>query len=286
MLLFNDIQYARSDLPLFSIVTINYNNVCGLKATVESVQDQSNSNYEFIVIDGGSNDGSYEYLQEKRHLLSVLVSENDNGIYHAMNKGCAYAHGEFIVFMNSGDRFTNADVLALVAEELAATKAWPDFIYGDSFEEREDGQGLLFKKAKSHTMSWYGMFTQHQSMFFSRKRMANFGIRFDEQYSLAADWDFVIRFLRTDDDECNLLRVQSPLSVFARRGVSSNYKKAIVEQFSIRREKMKWGLISCCLLGSLHLILNQLRILFPGVYCCFNRIRSVGYHYLGNRARE
>lgn len=101
----------------FTIITINYNNKVGLQKTIKSVFDQSFGDYEYIIIDGGSTDGSEEVIEQCATRLSYWVSESDKGIYHAMNKGIAQAHGEYLVFMNSGDCFHDSSVLEWVAAQ-------------------------------------------------------------------------------------------------------------------------------------------------------------------------
>ena len=91
--------------PKISIITINYNNFEGLKKTIKSVINQTWKDYEYIVIDGGSNDGSVEYLKSLDNTINFWVSEADNGVYHAMNKGINKANGEYLLFLNSGDHF-------------------------------------------------------------------------------------------------------------------------------------------------------------------------------------
>lgn len=95
----------------FSIITINYNNKEGLRKTIESVVGQSFRDFEYIIIDGGSTDGSIEVIKEYAGKVDYWVSEPDKGIYHAMNKGVLQAHGEYLNFMNSGDEFYNNGVL-------------------------------------------------------------------------------------------------------------------------------------------------------------------------------
>ena len=95
----------------YSIITINYNNKEGLKRTLNSIKCLTNKNYESIVIDGGSDDGSKDIIKKYENYVSYWVSEKDNGIYHAMNKGVSQAHGDYIIFMNSGDCFHSQDVL-------------------------------------------------------------------------------------------------------------------------------------------------------------------------------
>ena len=86
-----------------SIITINYNNREGLRKTIESVVNQTYRNFEYIIIDGGSTDGSVEVVKEYADRISYWVSEPDNGIYNAMNKGVLAANGKYIQFLNSGD---------------------------------------------------------------------------------------------------------------------------------------------------------------------------------------
>jgi glycosyltransferase involved in cell wall biosynthesis len=95
---------------LLSIITINYNNLSGLEKTIQSVLNQTLKNFEFIIIDGGSTDGSKEYNQEKNEFIDCWVSESDNGIYHAMNKGIKMAKGEYCLFLNSGDYLVDSEV--------------------------------------------------------------------------------------------------------------------------------------------------------------------------------
>lgn len=97
--------------PFISIITITRQNLTGLKSTMDSVLEQTARNYEFIVIDGGSSDGTPELLSQQDGHLSYWVSEPDGGIYEAMNKGIAQARGMYCIFMNAGDRFHRPDVL-------------------------------------------------------------------------------------------------------------------------------------------------------------------------------
>ena len=87
----------------FSVITISYNNAEGLRKTMESVFSQTCADYEFIVIDGGSNDGSVDIIKNGEQKLSFWCSEADKGVYNAMNKGVSHAKGDYLIFMNSGD---------------------------------------------------------------------------------------------------------------------------------------------------------------------------------------
>ena len=104
-------------MPRLSIVTINYNNLEGLKRTIDSVISQSYDDFEFILIDGLSVDGSLEYIQQINFSkLSHVISEKDSGIYEAMNKGLRLSCGEYIQFLNSGDLLLSTNTLYEVSE--------------------------------------------------------------------------------------------------------------------------------------------------------------------------
>ena len=110
----------------YSIITVNYNNKEGLRKTIESVIHQTFRDFEFIVIDGGSIDGSVDVLKEYDSQIDFWVSEPDGGIYQGMNKGIKKATGEYLNFMNSGDCFYSSDVL----EKVTGYQYDTDFIVG------------------------------------------------------------------------------------------------------------------------------------------------------------
>ena len=117
----------------YSIITVNYNNKDGLKKTIESVIHQSYRDFEYIIIDGGSTDGSAELLKEYSDKITYWVSEPDKGIYNGMNKGIAKATGDYLNFMNSGDCFYADDVLQHVADYNYNA----DFIVGRDYHYSE-----------------------------------------------------------------------------------------------------------------------------------------------------
>ncbi len=96
---------------LLSIITINYNDKFGLERTIKSVQEQTFTNFEHIIIDGGSTDGSKEVIEANKNSFSYWVSEPDKGIYNAMNKGIKEAKGEYLFFLNSGDHLNGQNAL-------------------------------------------------------------------------------------------------------------------------------------------------------------------------------
>jgi putative colanic acid biosynthesis glycosyltransferase len=173
--------------PLFSIITITRNNLRGLKKTAESVRSQNHADYEWIVIDGASTDGTVSFLagQDIPH-----TSEPDRGIYDAMNKGIEKARGAYLIFMNAGDQFARNDVLMRIAQ--TAVKSSPDLIYGDAHEGNESR--YFYKRAKPVSSIDSGLFTHHQAIFYRAKTLSD--LRYNLTYSVAADYDLTRRFLR------------------------------------------------------------------------------------------
>ena len=101
-----------------SIITVNYNDREGLKKTIESVINQTWQDFEFIIIDGGSTDGSREVIEQYKDKIDYWISEPDKGIYNAMNKGIKAASGEFLLFLNSGDRLIDKNITEKVISKL------------------------------------------------------------------------------------------------------------------------------------------------------------------------
>ena len=117
----------------FSIITVNFNNKEGLHNTIKSVINQTFRDFEYIVIDGGSTDGSIDILKKYDKYINYWISEKDSGIYNAMNKGISKANGEYLNFMNSGDCFYALDVL----EKVSKYGYTSDFIVGKDYHYNE-----------------------------------------------------------------------------------------------------------------------------------------------------
>lgn len=187
----------------FSIITVNYNNREGLRRTIESVVGQAFRDFEFIVIDGGSTDGSADVLRQYDDRITYWVSEKDSGIYNAMNKGIAMATGDYLNFMNSGDCFYDADVLQHVAEIVghaskrdeavvgnASMRDEADIIVGRDYHYSEAlQQGHASVQPPRTTMMHFFVATlDHQSAFI-RHELFNDSL-YREDYRLVSDWIF------------------------------------------------------------------------------------------------
>jgi glycosyltransferase involved in cell wall biosynthesis len=177
-------------MPKLSIITINYNNLDGLKRTVESVVNQTWQEFEYIIIDGGSTDGSAEYIESQSSHFDYWVSEPDNGIYNAMNKGIAKATGDYLVFMNSGDSYLSPNTLQLCQTVFDNFTA--DVYYGQIKFDNKNVENTVVYPSKLSLPFMKNKAINHQACFFSRKLLVNIG-GYDEQYKLAADYHYYLK---------------------------------------------------------------------------------------------
>ena len=179
--------------PFISIITVTYNARDALAVTLKSVAAQTFSDYEYLVIDGGSSDGTVELLKNSCPPVSRWISEKDNGLYEAMNKGNWMAKGKYLLFLNAGDYFYSSDVL----EKIAGLPGEADVYYGQTMivDSTEKELGLRRLKAPEH-LCWenllYGMLVCHQS-FLVKKEIAPL---YDLQYHITSDYDWMIRCLK------------------------------------------------------------------------------------------
>ena len=173
----------------YSIITVNFNNKEGLRKTIESVIHQTFRDFEFIIIDGGSTDGSVDVLKEYNSQINYWVSEPDGGIYQGMNKGIRKATGDYLNFMNSGDCFYNEQVLQHVSD-LHLTS---DIIVGHDFHynsKTQQGFSTILPPRIS-MLTFYVQTLPHQSTFFKRKLFCD--TLYDESLRIVADIKFYIQ---------------------------------------------------------------------------------------------
>lgn len=185
----------------YSIITVNYNNKNGLRKTIESVIHQSFCDFEYIVIDGESIDGSAEVLKEYDEYITYWVSEPDKGIYNAMNKGIAQAKGEYLNFMNSGDCFYDEQVL----EHLANRQLTQDIIVGRDYHyNAQTGQGFAtILPNRISMLTFYIQTLPHQSSFFRRELFKD--SPYDENLKIVSDIKFYIQKLCIENSSIVLL---------------------------------------------------------------------------------
>jgi len=227
--------------PFVTIITITWQAEIGLRKTLESILCQTDRDLECLLVDGGSTDGTLALIQEyqnvfmEKKILFRWISEPDQGIYDAMNKGLRMAEGEFVWFVNAGDTIAEPDTLKQLRQTLPTSNSEnnaPDFIYGETMIVDEQGQVLGARRLKApEKLSWksfrMGMLVCHQSMLVK----GSLAPEFDRQYHFSADFDWTIRCLRQAKSIHNTRLV---LSHFLDGGVSKKKMKAsLKERFKI-----------------------------------------------------
>ncbi|MDQ3047221.1 MAG: glycosyltransferase [Bacteroidota bacterium] len=209
-----------------SIITINYNNAAGLEKTILSVTNQRFKDFEFILVDGGSNDGSCLLLEKYKSQITNSVSEKDNGVYHAQNKGIRLASAEYCLFLNSGDTLNNEDVLQAVI--LAGMTA--DIVYGDMLIDDGNKQirgnmpdQLTFEHMIKDTL-W------HPVSFIKRSLFDQYGF-YREDLKVVSDYDFFLKTILVH--KVCTKHIPIVISVFQTDGLSSKPENEAL----IRRER-------------------------------------------------
>lgn len=172
------------DNPLVSIVTVSYNAVSTIEQTILSVINQTYSNIEYIIIDGGSTDGTIEIIRKYENKIAYWVSEPDGGIYDAMNKGVRKTTGQWLNFMNAGDSFYNKEVLFNLFENFNGKQV--DVLYGDTMIKCLN-KSCIKKAFPLETMCKSLPFC-HQSVFVKTDVMKKY--LFDVRFRIAADYNF------------------------------------------------------------------------------------------------
>lgn len=203
-----------------SVITVNLNNHAGLEKTIKSVVVQSFADFEYIVIDGGSTDGSVEVIKEYSSRVTYWVSEADRGIYNAMNKGIKEACGDYCLFLNSGDRFYDKDVLTKVFQ----TGFSEDIVYG--IQLRECDGNIIEDPCLDLPYLTFGTLKKshipHQCTFIKRKLFESVGM-YNEENRVVSDWEFIMLALFKHD--CSIRRIYLPITVYDTGGISSNRDK-------------------------------------------------------------
>lgn len=219
------------DNPLISIITITYNAAKEIGPTIKSLNDQTFRGFEHIVVDGASKDDTLGIVRLLAYNDPIIISEPDDGLYFAMNKGLAKATGKYILFLNAGDSFNDNNSLEAYAR---ATERNPDIIYGDTVIVDSDRHILrprhLSAPEKLAFQSFnHGMLVCHQAFMVKRDIAPDF----NTLYRFSADYDWTIRCIKSSDPEkCTNLN-QITINFLENGTTDKNKKASLLERFKI-----------------------------------------------------
>lgn len=209
-----------------SLVTINRNNAAGLEKTLQSVATQTFKDFEYIVIDGASTDGSIDALKVHEEDFAHLkwISESDSGIYNAMNKGLRMASGEYIQILNSGDCLAAPDVTERM--QCALEKAGnPAIFYGNMVKCFPDGHRMVDRGFAGQEITMYGMYTgtvNHDPTYIRRDLFDKYGY-YDENLKIVSDWKWFMQAIVMGDETPQY--VDLDVTLFDMTGISETNKE-------------------------------------------------------------
>ncbi|MDF3079061.1 MAG: hypothetical protein K0S09_2950 [Sphingobacteriaceae bacterium] len=214
--------------PVLSVITVVFNDVKHIERTVVSVLNQTYENVEYIIIDGGSTDGTREILKKYGARIARFVSEKDTGIYNAMNKGLALATGDYVLFMNSGDEIYSPDTVA----KVFASAADADIYYGETEMINENLQSLGQRRHKApdaltFSSFRFGMSVSHQAIYIRRSLTEPF----DERYKLSSDIDWILKAI---GKARKIVNVKIYVAKYLVGGMSkTRHRQSLLERFRI-----------------------------------------------------
>lgn len=214
--------------PRFSIITITYNAASVIEPTLQSVLSQTYRNYEYLLIDGGSKDNTVAKAKASGIEFAHIVSEPDNGLYDAMNKGMALATGDYLCFLNAGDAFYAPDTLQTIANTAMAEETLPDVLYGETAEVDESRNFVRMRRLQTpKELNWRsfkdGMMVCHQA-FYAKRTIAPM---YDLQYRLSADVDWCIRVMKQAK---KLVNVNATVVNYLQNGLSLQHHRASLKE--------------------------------------------------------
>lgn len=231
------------DNPLISVITVVYNSERFIEKTIQSIINQSYKNIEYIIIDGQSTDKTVDIIKSYESKIAFWISEPDKGLYDAMNKGLAHAKGDYVLFMNSGDKLYDKDTLEIIFKNPAA-----DIYYGDTVIINESNAEVGLRRLrppKKLTVKSLkkGMLVCHQSLIVKR----NITPKFDLRYTYSSDYDWVIKVVKNSEKTFNTNQI---LSRFMEGGQTSDtVYDGLKERFIIM--KKHYGQFSAIMLNIL-----------------------------------
>jgi glycosyltransferase involved in cell wall biosynthesis len=172
-----------------SIITINYNDLKGLQKTFNSVVNQSNKNFEYLVIDGGSSDGGKEFLEQNSDQLAYWISEKDSGVYNAMNKGIKAAKGEYLLFLNSGDFLVDDTIIDKVLQSIDGNVG---IYYGNLIYSLNGIKTQLWTPPQTLSFTYFLSDSLPHPSSFIKRELFETHFYYSEEFKIVSDWEFYI----------------------------------------------------------------------------------------------
>lgn len=215
-------------MPKLSVITIVYNNVRDIERTINSVINQTFEDIEYIIVDGKSTDGTFDIIEKYRKHFSKIVSEPDQGIYDAMNKGIALATGDYLLFMNSGDEIYDKNTVS----NIFSAQAGADIYYGETEMYNDNWESLGKRRHQApKQFNWksfrYGMSISHQAIYIRR----NIIEPYDLKYKYSADIDWIIKAAKKAS---NIVNVNQYVAKYLVGGMSKKkHRESLKERFDI-----------------------------------------------------
>lgn len=209
-----------------SIITINLNNLIGLKRTFESVISQDFPEIEYLLIDGDSTDGSREFIKQNSEKIFFWLSDKDKGVYDAMNKGIKNSTGDYLIFLNSGDFFSGPDSLS----KLISNSQGEDLVYGNLLVQETEKAWIKKYPESLNFRYFYFESLPHPACLISRRLFDQYGL-YDTTLKIASDWKFFL--LAVAKYNCTYKYVDREISTFSFDGLSS--KKENIETLENER---------------------------------------------------
>ncbi len=225
-----------------SVITVVYNNANHIEECIKSVISQSYKDLEYIVVDGKSTDGTCGILQKYKDRIDKLISEEDEGYVHAMNKALAVATGEAIGFLHSDDMYAHRGVLEDIAKIFE--KISPDSLYGDLMYVKKNNpkKTVRYWKAGKYTREKmkHGWMPPHPTFFVRRDIYAKYGL-FDTDFKIAADYELILRLLykhKISTLNTNKLLVKMRCGGRSNKSIKNIIEKSIEDYKAIRRYEL------------------------------------------------
>lgn len=215
----------------FSIITICLNAENCIRETILSVLNQTTSNFEYIIKDGISTDETVNIAQSfstafaERGIAFRIIAQKDAGIYDAMNQAIQEAQGEWILFMNAGDKIANGTILAQVEKNPCMREA--DIVYGDNIQQNKEW--FRYSKAQNLEQFRLGLPFSHQSVFTRRALFAE--KKYSTEYTITGDYCF---YLQCYQEEKRFCYIPMAISIYDVNGISSNWKRTYLERLQIQ----------------------------------------------------